>query len=251
MRIGKRKRRLIIPDFIVWSGGLSYAQKVLTIAPANLIGYWRLNETSGTNADDSSSQNNDGTYTGVDLANAAGPDGVKVPYFDGTNDYCNIYSAAFNSDFNGQSGTMAIWCKVNAAAVWTDAAFRKSFFVGVDVSTNYVNIDKRATNNEMIFEYKAGGVLKSVSLTISSTAWFHLAVTWNLSGDQMIAYLNGTQTGSTQTGLGTWAGSLDALFCNIGARATTPVQVWHGWLAHAALWNTPLTPAQILSLATV
>ncbi len=41
----------------------NYADNVvLHTDPTNLIGYWQLDETSGTNAEDLSSENNDATY---------------------------------------------------------------------------------------------------------------------------------------------------------------------------------------------
>jgi len=74
-------------------GGSTYIDKVLSIQPANLIGYWPMNDASGAVALDYSGQGNNGAYTGVSLANAPGPDGGNsCPLFDGTSDFNNIYS---------------------------------------------------------------------------------------------------------------------------------------------------------------
>ena len=100
----------------------NYAQRILSIAPNNIVGYWPLDEHSGTTVTDKSRQGNNGSYTGVTLNNAKGPDGRGIPFFDGTNDFGDIYSAALNSDFNGNEGAMMGWFKVQNSGVWTDGS---------------------------------------------------------------------------------------------------------------------------------
>jgi len=76
-------------------------------------------------------------------------------------------------------------------------------------------------------------------------------MTWSKSADQMKAYYAGGQTGATQTVLGNWTEALSATRSNIGARSTTPDQIWNGYLAHCAIWNRALAPAEIAALAVV
>lgn len=47
-----------------------YSDAILALNP---VGYWRLGESSGTNANDESSNNNDGTYSGLYLQGVTGP----------------------------------------------------------------------------------------------------------------------------------------------------------------------------------
>jgi hypothetical protein len=67
----------------------------------------------------------------------------------------------------------------------------------------------------------------------------------------MRAYINGAQVGTTQTSLGTWSGALDSAQTCIGAANTTPASVHSGWLAHPAIWNVALTPAEVAWLSQV
>ena len=87
---------------------------------------------------------------------------------------------------------------------------------------------------------------------MSYTTWMHLAITWSDSNndDEFKAFINGAQTGATSAALNAWAGGGlgTALF---GAALAIPFAVWHGWLSDGAVWDTVLTPAQILDLATV
>ena len=233
------------------NAGQTYAQKVLDIQTANLIGYWPLWEAAGVTAADQSAQANNGSYTGVDLAQPGIGDGNTCPYFGGSGDYVNVYSAGLASDFNSQELTVALWVKVNAASFWTDAAYHYIIRLGADVA-NVISFDKQNTNNSLQLAYTAGGTTDQYYGTgHSDTGWIHLALTVSKAADQLKAYKNGSQIGATQTTLGAWVGSLASTLSVIGAQNTTPAAVHNGYIAHVALWTMALDAAQIASLATV
>lgn len=81
--------------------------------------------------------------------------------------------------------------------------------------------------------------------------WNSYAITWNKLADEVKAYFNGSQLGSTQTALGVWVGSLSSTQTNIGALATTPTQLWAGNIAHVSIGNRALTSSEISALASV
>jgi hypothetical protein len=230
----------------------TYKDKVLGTVPDDLIAYWTLAETSGSTADNAEgTAARDGTYTGVTLNSSTGPDGQPVGLWDGANDYCDIFSLNFRAAFDGAEGTMLLWAKVSGAGVWTDGSTRNICTLRVN-SNNKLGMGRPAGNNHFSYSYASGGtpfvILKE---GISETGWMSMAITWSETADEMKAFYNGVQEGSTQTGLGTWAGDLADDRTILGATITTPTSVWSGYLAHAALWSSPLTPAQILELATV
>jgi hypothetical protein len=74
------------------AGGGGPGDSALTIAilAENPLGYWKLDETSGSTADDYSGNGHDGTYSGPTLASEAGPDGGDYAVFDGNNDHVEI-----------------------------------------------------------------------------------------------------------------------------------------------------------------
>jgi hypothetical protein len=241
-------KRVTLMQPAVIGGEDAYYRTILNTQPASLIALWRLSETSGAVANDSSPENNDGAYTGVALANAAGPDGVAVPYFDGANDYVDLHSAGLAADFNGAAGTLAIWVDANIA--WADSNAR-IFTILLADTNNFLFIDKSAANT-VLFSYKSGGTAKTVTLVpVTPASWFHVALTWDKANDELKAYYNGAQTGTTQTGLGVWAGALSSNQCLIGANTKTPTFVWDGWIGPTSLWKAVLTPAEILALSTV
>lgn len=230
----------------------SYAQKVLNISPANLIAYWPLNEASGTTITDRSGNGRNGTYTGVDLGQTGIGDGGTAPFFDATNDRGDLYSAGLASAFSGAEGTVSLWLRANSAAVWSDATQRYLCRLQADGS-NYLRIFKATTSNRITFEYGAGGTGETYQQTVTGTpaTWCHLAATWSKAGDTFTPYFLGT-AGTPQTTLGTFAGSLAATTTCIGsAVGNSALSVWHGWLAHVALWTTPLSAADVARLATL
>jgi len=235
----------------------NYLAAVKATSPANLIGYWPINDSTGSKAQDHSNNGRNGTIYGVTLgADGIGDynsDGVfTAGTFDGINDYIDIYSAGLAGAFNPDALTVLVWGRVTGT--WTDATGRVLVYLGADTDQNRLYFLKDASGY-MNWAYEAGNVLKTQSdatglhlKDLSADAWFCLAMTVSTAADQLIAYYNGAQWREIVTGLGTWAGALNSEFCNIGAKQTTPSVLFDGDLAHMALWDTVLTPAQISAL---
>lgn len=226
-----------------------YSEKLLTIGTKKQ----QLNmvDVSGTIAQDSTVENNDGTYINISVNNAPSPiSGENAPLWNGASSTLNAVSAAFISDFNGSECTVGCWVKMSAAGVWTDSTIRRilRFFVN---ASNDISIYKTSTNNTIVFEYKAGGVTKSVNHTISTLGWFRVDMTISRSAGasgEMKAYVIGAQVGSTQTNLGTFAGTL--LHARYGS-TDTPSQIHSGYLSYGTYDTTVLSAANVLNQATV
>lgn len=233
-----------------------YYKKVLRTASANLIGYWPLWENSGTTALELTNARN-GSYTGGTLSVSGIGDGKNGHYLDGASGhFVDVYSTALNTAWVGTEGSLLIWCKVNSSSIWTDSTTRKIATFSVD-GYNYLLLTRTTTNNNLLYRYVAGLVggytIDDVTKTDGgSTDWMCLGLTWSDTGDAMKAYYNGVQEGSTQTGLNTWSGNLDSDVCILGSdTAASPTQDWHGYLAHCAVWDAPLTATQMADLAKV
>jgi hypothetical protein len=225
---------------------LTYAERLIATGP---IGFWRLNETSGTNAADSSGNGYDGTHTGDTINNDTGPDGQPCPTFDGINDIVDLNApGGVSAAFDGTTGTALIWLKVSAAGVWTDGAFRDAFSIRVN-GNNQIWMRKNDTNNTLEWYYEAANTKETVTKgSVTSTGWICMAITWDSGADEVKAYYNGTQEGATQTGLGVWVGVPGLIYISSLADAAV---YWDGSLALAAIWDSVLSDATILDLATV
>jgi len=230
-------------------GAVPYASRV---AALGWVALWSLGDASGPTAADASGNGRTGTYSNVTL----GASGPAVPttaatFVPASSSLVNVYSASLAGAFNGAEGTAACWFRVSAAGVWTDATIRRFLTLQVDGS-NRVLLQRTAGDNQYQASYVAGGTTKSVTVTgAGSTGWLHLAITWNKAADRVRVYANGAQSGATQTGLGTWAGSLASNVCAIGSSGTTPGSLWSGDLAWVGVAAREFTAAEVLSLATV
>lgn len=216
-------------------GGPTYESYIASIAPAGLIFYAPFNETSGTVADDKSTQDNNATYSNTNMLNGGTfLDGAPCPLLVPASTHLITLPASFYADFNLDEFCINVWIKVSAAGIWTDGGVHQVVDFQLN-SNNRVTIFKNTTNNQVVFRQTSGSTAKSVNLTISDTGWNMFTIKASLSSGasgEMKAFINGTQTGATQTALGTTAGAITAaLIGNFAAN------YWSGNLAAAAVWS--------------
>jgi len=236
--------------------GLNYRSKVRGVHPEWFAGYYPLDERDKdwANCYDWSTQGNHGTYTGVKLREGMGADGTRnAPLFNETTSVIDLYSAAFVADASTTEFSVAGWCKVLDNSVWSDSTVRRILTIGATATTNTIILEKTATANTLRAAYIAGSTTSSVSPTVYEsldyhTQWFHFGMTVSALDDAMIVYLNGVQTGTTQSTLGTWSGAIATAICVIGAEDTTVANPWKGWLQHVAVWNETLSAADFAYL---
>lgn len=210
---------------------VAYPNKVMALVP---IAYWKLNETSGTQAADSGGNDLHGTYTnGPTLASVTGAGATmgNAPLFDKINDYVEV---AHNSVLNSASFTWSFWLYRNAA------------------ETGYASLLTKTTSGSWsdgygvywlgsAYKFWAGAYNVNASVTESLlNTWTHYAFT--LSGISVTVYINGV---SAATGIGANVSSTGTL--NFGH--STGGAYWGGSLAHLAFYNTVLSGANIASLA--
>lgn len=186
---------------------------------------------------------------GVTVGSTASGHLTNAYTFDGTNDNVNIYSTDLNSVFNPSEGTLVAWAKVANENVWSDATNRQVISLFTDIN-NLVYIYKSTTNNQVVFRYYAGGtVIAPAANSISGTGWKQYVLTWSKSSDQVKAYINGVQVGTTLTGLGTWVGNLSSTQTTIGAYNTTgTINPWSGSINDTRLYSRALSPTEIANL---
>jgi hypothetical protein len=228
--------------------GKTYAAKVKALGP---IAYWPMWEASGLTAYDISGYSRHGVYQGVDPVQSGIGDGKTCPYFDGANDYCNVYTASLAAILPAAEGTLHLWIRVFNAGVWTNG-LEQRFATFVTATGDYIILRKSGNNNQLDWLYKAGGVAKIVSaIGITSVGWLPVGITVSATVTEMRAYLNGVQTGLTQGGFGAWGGALLANTAAFGASNTTPLLPWNGYVAHGVFFPRALSADEMLSLSGI
>jgi hypothetical protein len=254
-----RMRRAAVP---VLTGGGEAARSYATILHEDYGAdeVWPLVDiASGTTIHAHVNGNRDGSLTGWDLQNAAGPvTGTQAPYSDGANDYGDIYTSngsdGLNDIFDGGVGSIFMWLQTSS---WTDGNYGVGLILYVD-SGNSLALRKQNVNNEYYWRYEAGGTGHTHTKSVSPADWFSVGLSWNKdagASGEVKFFWNGAQDGPTATGLGVWSGSLVSTRCSIGSAfgngANNP---WDGLLAYAAvkfgsIW-TPTDFANMHAAAT-
>ena len=159
--------------------------------------------------------------------------------FDGANSFVQLPAVAMDAaGFDGGLGGLIAQAQVPSDVVWPDGAFRRLLRLwGHNDDRLYI---RKNANSNIDFVYIAGGAGATVSAASGSPAGtFTAGMSWSdfSNDDRMIAYLDGAQTGATQTGFGTWTNDLAAANTVLGALDNTPSsEQWIGKIPNAIIW---------------
>ena len=233
-------------------GRRSYQSKVLNTQRANLCAFWPFDELTGTAAQDLSGNGITGTYTSVTLGQSGIGDGKTSALFNGTASYMQLAAgplAALGALLDGAEITLAGWFRAANAGVWTDGIQRRAMYFGFGTETNDHCYLRKQTGVNTFRCGRAGTTTphKAVDATISTTEWYHAAMTAGMAAQELKFYIDGAQTGITETPLLAIVGSLAAVLIGAASGAF----FWSGYIAKPAVWKSVLTPGEILNLAAV
>ncbi|MCH8148928.1 MAG: hypothetical protein IH987_13275, partial [Planctomycetes bacterium] len=216
-----------------------------------LVAFWKLNEGSGTNATDSSSNTNDGTLTN----SPAWTDGVHggAVDFDGVDDYIGAGSDASIDDMWAGGGTFAAWCFIEGAGEtnfgrFADKASDVDATVGWAIQMN---------NGTTSIRLEAGfsttrGIWNSGTNSVSANSWYHVAVVYDSdsAANDPLIYINGvskTVTNSTPP-VGTYNTDA-AIALRIGNFAGDTTRTFDGSLDDIRIYSRELSTGEIVRLA--
>jgi len=226
-----------------------YATKVLAVQSANIFAYWKLNELSGTTATDSSGAGHNGAYGGTSytLGGTRWFDGLQSLLLAGTNNWIDIYSAGMIAAFDPKEFTFSAFIRIPN---WNDGSERRVFHWLVD-GNNAIVLRKDATNGQFSFIYTAGAVSKVVTVTsLSIVGFFNVTITVNKTANEMKAYINGVQVGSTQVALGTFVGVPSSTNASLAARGAGGTNSFLSAIAQVLIWKVALSGADVAIVAS-
>lgn len=230
-------------------GGVSYVDEILALF--NPIAWWRQAEGVGAISNDViDSPNQDGAYTGISwrVPPDTTPNSGASPYFDGANDYDNVFTGTFQGNWNGAVGSVMVLARVEPGA-WTDGANRYLLHVAVDAN-NEIRIWKTNANNTVRWIYRAGGSTDQlIQAGHADTDWFTVGMTWiRAAPNEIRFYFNGVLELGPQA-IGVWVGNIVTAI--IGASTLVPALVWHGNIADVLIFDTVLSGPQMATLSGI
>ena len=171
-------------SYSMWTQDLQIKSEIGTMEDFNYLcleGYWTLNETTGTNAPDSSmNQNNGAVYGAATWVSGAGNgidmgDGVRrCLSFDGLDDYVGMGDIL---DFERtDTYTLIAWIKTSAKS--------GAIIAKMNVANNYQGYDMIVENGTieayLVNNWGANDAIKvEASTIVNDSLWHHIAVTYD------------------------------------------------------------------------
>ncbi len=221
---------LVCPVSAMASG---YSSTVLSDSP---VGYWRLDDTSGTSAADSSGNGYNGTFVNSPTKNASGAvvDGDAAVSFNGTSQYAH---RAFTSALNPSHFTVEAWVyptgsgsrRILSAAQQATSTKDIGYTLGQSSAAKFYIGIFDGTNNI--------GVGATDTTVRSRNAWYYLVGTYD--GTNLRLYVNGALVATSSASYAP-ATSEDTF---IGRDWNT--NYWAGTIDEPAIYSTALSASRI------
>lgn len=219
-----------------------YSSAVLQDGP---LGFWQLNEQSGTTVVDSSGNGRNGVYHGTagQTATASPNHGDYAYFFNGSNAYASLPNLGTSSTFTAEAWIHATTNTQNNAGY---QVFSTEAGGGTTTTGFYLWGDNEDPSNLStgIFAGSPTGANGGAALGVMTPGvWYHLVMTF-ASGTASF-YVNGTLV-QTRTGV-TYAPTPTASQANaIGAlNSATPQSYFYGIISNVAYYQTALSASRI------
>lgn len=209
---------------------MAYSDTILADSP---VAYWRLQETSGTNADDATANNNDGTFTPnaagawtggtVGIAGGIAGAGAKAALFNGTTGYVEFVYATDPTEY-----TLEAWVQIPVVPTANQIIVCRG-----SSSAGYFILRLKSTG---VFEFMPNGSSLITGTTVAVPGvWYHVVGTAKNSTNAHL-YVNGTEEG-TPIATGTLSTTPDRY--RVGGLGSATY--FSGYITEAAVYATQLT----------
>ncbi len=217
-----------------------------------LAGYWSMEDASGTKATDfsgsgypSTLQNMAAPATATSGWNVNGRRGTALA-FDGINDYTST-TLAWPS-----SGSIMLWTYPTTATDWISPAGWKL----LGSNNGYILIDEGSGNPgswRAVFKGNNSGASEaaiSSTNTITYNRWYHIAMTWSLSGSTytIALFVDGVQQGATTTWTGAM-GSSGVGFFHFGNSGDYADNYFKGRIDEVRVYSRALLGAEVADMS--
>jgi hypothetical protein len=231
----------VIDEVRISAEGLAPGEfNLLPPVASDLVGYWQLNEGSGSAASDSSTYGNDGTIVGASWTTSADESGALA--FDGTDDYVQVPNAG---SLNPTSElTVEAWIK-------PDVLTGQRVIVEKPYTSHrppYYQYSLVTYQSNVAFYVAVNGGFRLVTGTNSGLAvgsWNHVAGVYD--GQYLRVYVDGVLKGSTSVGSGMIGGYGTDVY--IGRHGNREAEKFNGVIDEVRISDVGLTPGEFNLMA--
>jgi len=209
--------------------------------PTGLVGYWALNDNTGTQAVDSSGNNNTGTLTNGPTW-VTGKIGQSVN-FDGSNDFITTTNTTSWDNLFASGVSISAWVKYP-----NFSTYQRTVTIENNANTDY-DIWMQAQSSSAVMQcgFGGGSKYKNGTTVLQANTWYHVVCVTDYTNGGTKIYVNSTDDGGTVNATPTYVadkGSLD-----IGRlRSGSASSYGSGTYDDVRIYNRALTGAEILQL---
>ncbi|MHC4596498.1 MAG: LamG-like jellyroll fold domain-containing protein [Planctomycetota bacterium] len=233
------KKLILLTAFVLVLGLCPH----LAYGEAGLVGYWKLDESSGKTAADSAGGDNDGTLKGIRLQwkPSEGKVGGALSYGGDPLSYVQFSTTGMSTT----AGTVALWGYLDDPQPGQTRYFfghttiphwANRIQIYMDTPTNMLDIGLGNTHNQAID-----------IIPLETQTWYHIALTWD-DGGTCVVYVNGEEmTRGSYSGLTTL--NTEADIGNDGSRDSRD-EGFGGLIDEVRLYNRALTQDEIQKVMT-
>jgi type II secretory pathway pseudopilin PulG len=239
LRLGAFDDDEITVDSPGLAGHIAITMDKSSADPTGLVGWWKLNETSGTTTADSSGNGNNGTLVNMNPATdwVTGQIGGALDC-DGTNDYVNCGNGA-SLNITAQV-TLAVWVKTRDCG-------NSAFNPYVDKGDHSYALRHNSSNN-LSFAIHTNSTWYAADYAVTSAfnnSWHHVAGSYD--GSNVKLYVDGVLRGTTNH-----VGSIDSTTygVNIGRCSEQTSRLYNGVIDDVRIYNRALSATEIAQLAS-
>jgi len=226
-----------------FGGGTYFASLGLTCTQMNrspaMMGYWKLNETSGTSATDSSGGANTGTYqTGTTLnqTSTVSSDGKGI-LFNGTSGYMSTATSMTLTN----NHSISVWFKTTAATKMGIFGFENTQ-TGTGSTANSSSLETETDGRLTFYFWNGTGFAITTTATYRDGNWHHAVASIGLAGSQL--WVDGTlaSQNTAVNSSGTYAG-----YWRLGHTRRANAY-FNGSIDEFAVYKEQLTSSQVAGL---
>jgi len=204
----------------------------------NLVSWWKLDESSGTTAADSSGNDHDGTRSGGSWAPTGGNFDGAVDLGAATSDHVEVPATGMSAS----AGTISLWGRMEGTQSGCRYFFGHTYNPPGWTSTIQLYMD--GGNNQLDLGLGDTHAKDTNIQTLSTNTWYHIALTWD-DGDYVVYVDGDNDANGTYTGLSN-IGSI----ADIGNNGNySDPEAFQGKLDQVRIYDRALSESEIEDLA--